>query len=328
MTALPVSLAWQLDEAVPHTQWLIEHLWAEQAVGILGGEPKCCKSFLALDIAVSVASGTPCLRTFPVPHAGPVLLFPAEDSLLTVRQRLEGICAAAQRNLRDLPIHVITAPKVLLDSSQDRSGLSNAVNSIKPRILILDPFIRMHACDENASREVAPLLGFLRDLQRTYHTAVLLVHHARKDAHSARPGQALRGSSDLHGWGDSNLYLRKRRDRLQLTIEHRAAPASEDLCLNLLASEQAAALHLAQEPPKPAGAQDNPLPRQRILTALASSAQPLTFVMLRTAVALRAATVHSELASLVRDGVILRSHDNRFSLPHAPQPSTRTPCPP
>jgi hypothetical protein len=37
-----------------------------QAVGIVGGEPKCCKSFLALDLAVAVASGTACLRRFPV----------------------------------------------------------------------------------------------------------------------------------------------------------------------------------------------------------------------------------------------------------------------
>lgn len=32
--------------------------------------------------------------------------------------------------------------------------------------------------------------------------AVMLVHHARKDSQSSRPGQALRGSSELHGWGD------------------------------------------------------------------------------------------------------------------------------
>ena len=57
MNPLPVQRASQLSAAGPQTQWLIEGLWSEQAVGILGGEPKCCKSFLALDVAVSVASG-------------------------------------------------------------------------------------------------------------------------------------------------------------------------------------------------------------------------------------------------------------------------------
>jgi hypothetical protein len=44
-------------------------LWSEQAVGIVGGEPKCCESFLALDLAVAVASGTTCLRRFAVSRA-------------------------------------------------------------------------------------------------------------------------------------------------------------------------------------------------------------------------------------------------------------------
>jgi len=54
--------------------------------------------------------------------------------------------------------------------------------------------------------EVAPLLAYLRELQRRLAVAVVLVHHARKGASKARAGQALRGSSEFHAWGDSNLY--------------------------------------------------------------------------------------------------------------------------
>ena len=89
MNPLPVQQASQLESHGPQIQWLVQDLWTDQAVGILGGEPKCCKSFLALDLAVSVASGVACLRQFPVPRSGPVLLFPAEDSLAVVRQRLD-----------------------------------------------------------------------------------------------------------------------------------------------------------------------------------------------------------------------------------------------
>ncbi|MGH7956190.1 MAG: AAA family ATPase [Opitutaceae bacterium] len=75
-------------------------MWSDQAVGILGGEPKCCKSFLALDLAVSVAAGVACLRRYPVRHPGRVLLFPAEDALGIVRQRLQG--AAFPSNIRPM----------------------------------------------------------------------------------------------------------------------------------------------------------------------------------------------------------------------------------
>ena len=71
-----------------------------------------------------------------------------------------------------------------------------------------DPFVRLHRIDENTASEVAPLLAYLRELQRTLGCAVALVHHARKGGH-ARAGQALRGSSELHAWGGSNLYLRR-----------------------------------------------------------------------------------------------------------------------
>ena len=70
MNPLPVQRASQLECTGPQTQWLVEELWTDQAVGILGGEPKCCKSFLALDVAVSVASGAACLRQFPVRRSG------------------------------------------------------------------------------------------------------------------------------------------------------------------------------------------------------------------------------------------------------------------
>jgi hypothetical protein len=69
-------------------RWLVHGLWADQAVGIVGGEPKCCKSFLALDMAVAVASGTFCLRRYRPSRTGPVLLFAAEDALHVVRARL------------------------------------------------------------------------------------------------------------------------------------------------------------------------------------------------------------------------------------------------
>jgi AAA domain len=62
MSLLPVEPAWRLAERAEEHRWLVTGLWAEQAVSIVGGEPKCCKSFLALDLAVAVAAGAPCLR--------------------------------------------------------------------------------------------------------------------------------------------------------------------------------------------------------------------------------------------------------------------------
>jgi hypothetical protein len=304
MTALPVRPAHQLDIVAAEQRWHIEGLWGAEAVGIVGGEPKCCKSFLALDMAVSVASATPCLRRFPVSRAGRVLLFAAEDAPAVVRQRLEGICAACSQQLADLDLQVITAPTIRLDLEIDRNHLEDTVRVLRPTLLVLDPFVRLHRIDENISAEVAPLLDYLRSLQRRYQTAVVLVHHARKGAAHLRAGQALRGSSELHAWGDSNLYLRRTGDgdKLALAIEHRAAASSNGLSLHLLARGDGLALHVEDPtPPDPHGAAPASTV-DRVEAALAVASAPLTLKALRAAVKMRAATVSDALAALVTQG--------------------------
>src|SRR5207249_3272806 len=84
----PVRRAADLEPRPRARRWLVEGLWSAEAVGIIGGEPKCCKSFLALELAVSVASGMPCLRRFPCREKGTVLLYAAEEPLHVVRARL------------------------------------------------------------------------------------------------------------------------------------------------------------------------------------------------------------------------------------------------
>jgi len=220
MNRLPVAPAYTLAEQAEEQRWLVDGPWSEEAVGIVGGELKCCKSFLALDLAISIAAGTPCLRRFAGQRPGRVLLYAAEDALHIVRRRLDRICAAAGRDLADLDVQVITAPRLRLDLDADRASLHETVARLKSRLLVLDPFVRLHQIDENISGEVAQLLVYVRDLQRRHAAAVILVHRARKGAGNIRAGQALRGSSEFHAWGDSNLYLRRDGDdRITLSVE-------------------------------------------------------------------------------------------------------------
>ena len=72
---LPVVRAADLADIFETQQWLVSSLWGRAAVGFLGGAPKCCKSWLALDLAVSVASRTPCLGTFAVDFISAARLF-------------------------------------------------------------------------------------------------------------------------------------------------------------------------------------------------------------------------------------------------------------
>jgi hypothetical protein len=81
-----------------------------------------------------------------------------------------------------------------------------ALAALRPTLLTLDLFVRLHRIDENVCSEVAPLLAYLRDLQRRFVLAIRVVHHARKGAGRVRARQALRGSSEFHAWIDSAIY--------------------------------------------------------------------------------------------------------------------------
>jgi AAA domain len=306
VTSLPVTRAADLAEVPTERRWLVDQLWGDEAVGIVGGEPKCCKSFLALDLAVAVASGAPCMRRFAVARAGRVLLFAAEDALHVVRQRLAGIARAAGRDIDDLDIQVITAPSVRLDVERDRDALTATVDKLRPRLLVLDPFVRLHRIDENQSGEVAPLLAYLRELQRRYHVAVVLVHHARKGGAKMRAGQALRGSSEFHAWGDSNLYLRRHGDQLTLSVEHRAAASISNVSLHLDTADEAVALTATDREPAARAAEPGAAAEinidQRILAELVLADAPLSATALRKRCQIRNATLQAALVALVADG--------------------------
>lgn len=303
---LPFRPAHALAAVPEDRRWLIEGLWAAEAVGIVGGEPKCCKSFLALDMAVAVASGTLCLGRFHAVDRGRVLLFAAEDALPIVRRRLEGIALGAGTTLDALDIQVITAPTLRLDLVEDRERLAATVEHLRPRLLVLDPFVRLHRIDENVSGEVAPLLAYLREMQRRHAVAVVVVHHARKGAAKARAGQALRGSSEFHAWGDSNLYLRRNGDDIVLTVEHRAAPSTSGLRVALKADGAALALRVVDAPAVvPPDAALSPV--DKIERALADAATPLTVAALRAACRIRNKNLALALTTLAAEGRVRKT---------------------
>lgn len=240
---LPVVQVAQLDIQPQQERWLIEGLWGRSAIGIIGGAPKCCKTWLGLDLAVSVASGAPALGHFPTHATGPALVYLAEDALPQVRARIDAICRHRGLDLHRLDLHVITASVLRLDLADDQTRLARTIAELKPRVVLLDPLVRMHRLDENSAAEISGLLGYIRDLQRRFDVAVVLVHHASKKQRS-QPGQALRGSSDLHAIGDSNAYLARKDEQIVLTIEHRAASSPQPLTLELVTDPVNQATHL------------------------------------------------------------------------------------
>lgn len=259
--------------------WLVRSLWPTAAVGLISGPPKVGKTWLCLDLALSVSSATPCLGAFQVDQPGPALLYLAEDSLHSVRDRVEALCRHRGIGLHQADLHLITAPALKLDRDEDRERLLATVREIQPRLLLLDPFVRLHSQNENDSAAVAAILASLRCLQRECDVAVALVHHSRKNGGGGPPGFALRGSSDLYAWGDAYAYLARRDNTLRLSLEHRSHPSIEPVHLRLVSRQDGSGAHLelTQEPPSTDTARLEDL----VLAELATGQTPLRRTHLR-----------------------------------------------
>lgn len=193
-------------------RWLIEGLWAGEACGLIGATPKTGKTWLGLSMAIAVASGKPLLGKYEVKAHGPALVFPAEGSRGAIRERVDMLAAAQGIDLTSLPLHLLDTDTLHLDDREHRARLEATLNALKPKLIVLDPLVRLHTGHESDTQHVAEVLGYLRSLQARHGVAIAVTHHlskGRAGSASAEPGDMLRGSGDLHAWGDSNLYLIK-----------------------------------------------------------------------------------------------------------------------
>jgi hypothetical protein len=286
------------------TPWLIDQLWTVQAVGIIGGNPKCNKTWLALEMAVAVASGCACLDRFAVPSAGPVLLYAAEDSAADLRLRLESLAHHHAIPLACLDIRIIAVDSLRLDRTADQERLAATLLLHRPALLILDPLVRLHAIDENAAGEIAALLGYLRALQRQSGSAIALTHHAgKKGAAHGGAGYSLRGSSDLYAWVDSFLYLRQHHGQLTLSAEHRSASGAGPFALELADGEARPYLRLV--PQASESATLDPLPDQ-IRALLGQSCEPRTAESMRSCLQVRNQRLVECLRQLCDQGKVIR----------------------
>lgn len=207
-------------------QWMIEGLWSDRSHGIIAGEPKTRKSYLALDIALSVATGTDCLGTFPVKKKGPVLLVQEEVSDAEMRKRLRYIASSkdlggtVEHSGETISVHLPDPVGLYLRNRQQfdlsnvesLEALTREVDRLGIRLIILDPLqMMLGELDLNKDSQMRPVLQNLLRLKEATGCGIMIVHHYAKSsiANPRSGGQRMSGSHVLHAWCESALYLSK-----------------------------------------------------------------------------------------------------------------------
>ncbi len=323
----PVRTIASVDPRPPDDRWLVEPLWTAESVGLLAANPKIGKTWLAVEFAIAVATGGKVLGRFPARQTGPVLFFGAEDDPSDLRIRFDAVADARGVDLEHAPLLLLDVPALSLQRRDQFERLRATVADVSPRLLVLDPFVRIADVDENSSTEVSALLGSLRALQREFALSVLLVHHMRK-APSRQLSQRLRGSSDFAAWHDSALFLTSARDNLQLTVEHRRARAPEPFSLRFV-EEPTPHLQLLDDPESSLSYAAKSLDglEAQILELLSASPVPLPTLDLRSALGRRKSTVVEALRALSDAGRVERQNGGwALLVPPSSGQQTLFPC--
>lgn len=235
-----------MRQSFDRPRWLVRDIWQEGSHGILAGEPKTYKSVLSTDLAVSVATGTPFLGTFPVEKQGTVLIVQEENDPFTVQDRVMKVMHSRNMlpevRLTDTGVEV-EYPPILpitfrnnmgtdLTNRNNLLGLEQKIAELHPVLVILDPlYLMLGGADENSASELRPILNWLMQIRFVYKCSVMVIHHFRK-AESARGGQRMLGSTTFHGWAESGLYTRVKETGILLEREFRAFKR-QDLYISL-----------------------------------------------------------------------------------------------
>lgn len=230
------TAAWLIDAADLLTEpdpgptpWLVEGLMVDQALIAAVGRWKTTKSYALLDVCISVATGRPAFGHLAVPEPGPVVFINEESGRRALHRRLDALCRGRAIDPDELRgrLHLAANAGIKLDDYGWQERLVELGRTLKPRLFVFDPLARMKAAglDENAQREMAGPIEFMRHLREATGAAVCFVHH------TGHQGSNMRGSSDLESVWESRLSWKRdgQSPLVEIDCEHREAEASETL---------------------------------------------------------------------------------------------------
>ena len=232
MPKLELVPFWQ-DESYLNQEppvWLVEDLIPEGGCGFIAGIPKSMKSWLALDLAISMSAGVPFLDR-EIPETKNVLYIQQEDPGTLVLERHHIIASSKApsydplgANLRPSggALYVVIHSGFSGADTGWQAWLDEQVGKHDIDLVIMDTLATVAGgINVDKANEVKSfLLDPIKVIGRTHNCAMLFVHHMTKASDNERAGQNMSGSGQIHAWADFGIYARNKDDQNRLTFQH------------------------------------------------------------------------------------------------------------
>ena len=177
--------------------YIIDELFETETLGLLFGDPGCGKSFLAVDIALAVASGTQ-FHGRDVKQGS--VFFIAGEGHNGLARRFAAWAKARDVSLAGGPLFKSERAAQFLDGASAKA-VADAVASLakdhgQPTLIIIDTLARnFGAGDENNTKDMSEFVVAVDDLKARFPgCAVLIVHHSGHAEKQRCPAFVLRAS--------------------------------------------------------------------------------------------------------------------------------------
>lgn len=188
-----------LDKLMPPT--LVDDLLVQDSVAMLVSHPGVGKSFIALDLALSIAAGLPQWLGFPL-HAHDAVVYVIGEGSGRFSLRVRAWKIHNKVNWA-LPFYWTNGPVNLLDEDEV-AGFTLAIAEVRPALIVFDTLSRcLPGAEENLQAEMSQAVAAMDAIRAASPMSVVLLLH-----HLNASGTRERGSTVVGGAVDTVLTLK------------------------------------------------------------------------------------------------------------------------
>lgn len=179
-------------DELPPREWLVEGMFLERAVTLIAAAGGAGKSLFSLTAAAHAAVGRD-FHGYKFPRPFKSIVYNAEDDVVEQSRRLLAICTAYQLDYKAVKqqILLLSSEEIPLTlAAADRASFAENETHIKwlidaaadpdVKLIVLDPAIELHNCDENSPVHMKAFMNIIKRVAREANVSILLLHHTGK----------------------------------------------------------------------------------------------------------------------------------------------------
>lgn len=174
--------------------WLVDEWLPDGSITFLVSPPESYKTWILLDLAVSVSAGVPFLGKYRVNSPGPTMIIQQEDSHAGLTDRLALI--AEQKlgalpklegeqwtipSMPDIPIYVHPDRQLRFGNKKVIEEMEQQIATLRPKVIMIDPLYSTTDSTDNYMADLANRMMVLKTWRDKYGCSFVIAHHSKKN---------------------------------------------------------------------------------------------------------------------------------------------------